>query len=94
MISDHPPFVKRDEYLDKAVAKNFVYLLESKKDNQKGIASFVSAVSQATSRSFKRRLEAVLGAQRVESYFKSNIHQSDTPGLPKTIQARGRDSRS
>ena len=56
MISDHPPFAKRDTELELAVAEAFPDLLKPEKDNQNGFVEFARTVSLVLARPFKRSI--------------------------------------
>ena len=62
MISDHPPFAKRDTELELAVADAFPDLLKPEKKNENGFVEFAHTISLVLARPFKRSIWASLGA--------------------------------
>ena len=61
MISDHPPFAKRDTELELAIAEAFPALLKPKTDNKNGLVEFARTVSLVLARPFKRSIKATFG---------------------------------
>lgn len=65
MISDHPPFAKRD-----TVAEAFPNSLKPETDNENGFMEFARTVSLGLARPFQRCIEATLGASLSQSSLK------------------------
>lgn len=61
MISDHPPFNKRNEDLVTAVAKGFPDFSEATTDNGNDFVDFVRVVSRVMGRPFQRNDDDVAG---------------------------------
>ncbi|KAL8796827.1 MAG: hypothetical protein Q9195_000910 [Heterodermia aff. obscurata] len=62
MISDHPPFAKRDTELEVAGAEASSDLLKPGTDNENGFLAFARTVSLVLARPFKRSIGATIGA--------------------------------
>lgn len=97
MISDHPPFTKRNEDLVNAVANGFHDLSEAKPDNGNEFVDFVRVISRVKGRPFQQNNDGVAGRNALREAESGLLEGSQDDRatwclLPRASQAKEHDS--